>query len=664
VLAYSIDQTANLLGIEAEPVQTPYAEVEAMVAAVAPAILRLPSEDQSSPHFVLLLKSNSRRATLIAPDLSIHRIPSVFIRNALCAPVEAVSGQGIERLLEDIGIVEGQRAQVRNAIFREQLSAVQIQAGWMLRMSPGTSTVRQGRHARLWRPVVVILIADLIAQLLLLATWVVIGRGVFSGLFDGALLWAWALLLFTGIPFQMLTTYAEGQLATRLGSIIKSRLLYGTLKLEPEEIRHQGLGQFLGRVMDADAVELLAIGGGLEGILGIVQLFLAVGVLAAGAAGATHSIALILVILLTIFLAWRYLRENLRRVNTYRGMTNDLVERMVGHRTRLAQEQPARRHLDEDRELENYFHLSQSVDRSWVILSTIPRVWMVVGLAGIALEIVSASHPPALLAISIGGILLALQSLTTIVAGVHSVAEVLQAWTQVGPLFAAASRPNGKPSAILADQDTSKTSETKQPVIAAKEISFRYRERGRVVLQGCTLNIFSGDQVLLEGPSGGGKSTLAAVMAGLRVPESGLLHLWGYDRQTIGGEAWRRRVAVAPQFHENHVFAETLAFNLLMGRQWPPTNDDLERAQEICRDLGLGHLLEQMPSGMQQMIGESGWQLSHGERSRLYIARALLQGADLMIFDESFAALDPENLERALRCVLQRAPTIVVIAHP
>ena len=64
------------------------------------------------------------------------------------------------------------------------------------------------------------------------------------------------------------------------------------------------------------------------------------------------------------------------------------------------------------------------------------------------------------------------------------------------------------------------------------------------------------------------------------------------------------------------------------------------------------------------MVGERGWQLSHGERSRLYIARALLQNADLMILDESFAALDPETLALSLRCVLRRAPTLMVIAHP
>ena len=71
-----------------------------------------------------------------------------------------------------------------------------------------------------------------------------------------------------------------------------------------------------------------------------------------------------------------------------------------------------------------------------------------------------------------------------------------------------------------------------------------------------------------------------------------------------------------------------------------------------------------MPAGLLQMVGESGWQLSHGEKSRLYIARALLQKAELVVLDESFAALDPESLRQALSCVLRRAPTLLVIAHP
>ena len=64
------------------------------------------------------------------------------------------------------------------------------------------------------------------------------------------------------------------------------------------------------------------------------------------------------------------------------------------------------------------------------------------------------------------------------------------------------------------------------------------------------------------------------------------------------------------------------------------------------------------------LTAETGWQLSHGKRSRLFLAHPVLQGATCLILDESFAALDPAMLHQVLRCVLERVPTLVVIAHP
>jgi len=202
------------------------------------------------------------------------------------------------------------------------------------------------------------------------------------------------------------------------------------------------------------------------------------------------------------------------------------------------------------------------------------------------------------------------------------------------------------------------------PVLEVHDLVFRYRDRGEPVLRGCSLRVCPGDRLLLEGPSGGGKSTLAALLTGLRRPESGLMLLGGFDLQTLGGEGWRQRVVAAPQFHDNHVFAGTFAFNLLMGRRWPPRPEDIAEAEALCHELGLEELLERMPAGLLQIVGDTGWRLSHGEQSRLYLARALLQRADVVVLDESFAALDPETLRRALRCVLARAATLLVIAHP
>jgi ATP-binding cassette subfamily B protein len=260
---------------------------------------------------------------------------------------------------------------------------------------------------------------------------------------------------------------------------------------------------------------------------------------------------------------------------------------------------------------------------------------------------------------------LAYRALKRLSSGLISVADAVIAWRQVSPLFQAAGRKQLPGSPAIALTTSAETDENEeQTVMEAHDLVFRYQDRGEPVLKGCSLIIRRGDRLLLEGSSGGGKSTLTSLLVGLRVPQSGLLLLHGLDRQTLGDEGWRRHVVSAPQFHENYVLTETFAFNLLMGRRWPPHEEDMREATAICSELGLEPLLNKMPAGMLQMVGETGWRLSHGERSRVYIARALLQDAEVVIFDESFAALDPENVKLALECVLRRARTLLVVAHP
>ena len=173
-------------------------------------------------------------------------------------------------------------------------------------------------------------------------------------------------------------------------------------------------------------------------------------------------------------------------------------------------------------------------------------------------------------------------------------------WKQIGPLFYAATRNRGEISVdplLKTEGVVKQNNSNEQPLLVARDLVFRYRDYGQPILQGCNLRINPGDRLLLEGSSGGGKSTLAALLTGLRTPTSGLLLLHGLDRQTLGSAAWRKRIVSAPQFHENHVMAETFAFNLLMGRRWPPSVEDLREAETICRELGLGDLLERMPAG-------------------------------------------------------------------
>jgi len=387
-----------------------------------------------------------------------------------------------------------------------------------------------------------------------------------------------------------------------------------------------------------------------------------------GAGGWIHLVLLLGWGAVTLLLAWRFLRRYRHWTEARLGMTHDLVERMVGHRTLLAQQAPEHWHDGEDQAGERYLELSKEVDRMGsLLLALVPRGWLVLGVLGLAPAFVSGSGSPATLAVGLGGTLLAHRALKRLATGLQHLVGAYVAWNQVAPLFHSAGRiqpaRESAPVAVNLHGSPDLGQET-GALVEANDLIFGHPNRHEPVLRGCSFRIAAGDRILLEGPSGGGKSTLASLITGLRVPQSGLLLLDGLDRQTLGATGWRKRVTAAPQFHENHVLTGTFSFNLLMGRCWPPRVKDLDEAEAICRELGLDGLLKRMPAGLLQMVGETGWQLSHGERSRLYIARALLQGSDLVVLDESFAALDPENLCRAVRCVEDRASTLLVIAHP
>ncbi|MDM8523462.1 ABC transporter ATP-binding protein [Desulfococcaceae bacterium HSG8] len=661
-----MDVLADHLKIEIISVESLYAELEEMLCCAGPAIIRLTNPD--SPGFLAILKGGRQKITLITPDFKVCRVPADTIRNALTTTLERAAAEPVRQILEEAGIPEDRREDSEAAIVREQLSETRIRGCWLLRLSPGSDFLQQLRHARIPWHFATILGAHLMVQFLLVFSWWVIGEEALEGHFELAALNAWALLLLTIIPFRVLDKWAQNNISINVSTLFKQRLLNGILQLEPEEVRHQGAGQFFGTVMEADSFGTLAMEGGMVSGLAVIELFTALGVLAIGAGGILHALFFAGWIAFTAVICFRYYERAQKWIAGYREMTNDLVERMVGYRTRLIQEDPAHWHDEEDRIMKGYVELSERLDRMGIMIrGVVGRGWLLAGLPVVLFVFLTKSGTAETIAVSLGGVLLASQALTQFVAGVTSIINVLAAWKQVNPLFQAAARGHRKqPSVkhILPLTLDHAASFGEDPLIMARDITFRYREKGPPVLHLCTQQIDPGNRVLLEGPSGGGKSTLSAVLTGLRSPESGELLLWGIDREIIGDDVWRGRVVTAPQFHENHVLTETFGFNLLMGRGWPPSEEDITEASAICRELGLGSLLERMPSEFHQMVGQGGWQLSHGERSRLFIARALLQKADLIILDESFAALDPENLRRSLECVIERSPALLVIAHP
>jgi ATP-binding cassette, subfamily B, bacterial len=682
-LSQWIESAATWLGLEAEPSGVPYEGLERLIESFGPAVLQLPGTDSLKFLFLLPRNISSRRCgriSVLAPNLRTVTVQLDVLRRLFCSALEEAVAPEVDRLLDEAGIPESRRKAARAALLLERLRGKDAGCCWLLRQSPGAPFWSQASRAHLPRRLGMLLVSHAAEYFLLIVSWWLIGRAALSGHLDHGWLLAWALILLTLVPFRVLSTWLQGVLAINGGILFKQRLLFGALRLRPEEIRHKGVGQFLGEVMESEAVESLALSVGFQGLTAAVELLAAEFVLSQGVGRGLELILLPAWFVLTLLMGAGYFRQRQRWTESRLSMTNDLTERMVGHRTRLAQEVRANWHDGEDEELERYLEMSKKMDGAAALLMALaPRGWLLLGMLGLTGAFVASQGPNIRLGISLGGILLAYRALKRLSLGLISLADAIISWQQVAPLFHAAGRKQlqGSPAVALRpsgddvvandamrNEAVRNDEHGNQAVMDARDLVFRYQDRGEPVLKGCSLMIRPGDRLLLEGSSGGGKSTLTSLLVGLRAPQSGLLLLRGLDRQTLGDEGWRQRVVSAPQFHENHVLTETFAFNLLMGRRWPPHEEDMKEASVICRELGLETLLNKMPAGMLQMVGETGWQLSHGERSRVYIARALLQRAEVMIFDESFAALDPENVRLALDCVLRRARTLLVVAHP
>lgn len=646
-----LSTAGSRIGVEVEREDARVGTLLETLRMAAPALIRTPDG------MLGLIELRGGRATLIGRDLQRVRVRESELEAALRNPVEAPLRAEVEAMLAECGIDGRKRDAAARAILTERLREQSAASMWPLRTPPGAGIWRQLQETGLVRRMAMVAGIHGVEYALWLAAWWVMGTTALAGRADRGWMMAWILLTATMIPLHILSSWTQGLLAAGCGGLLRQRLLAGALRLEPGEIKKEGVGQLLGRTLEAETVESLATTGGIGSGLALLEAVFALAVLwqgPGGAAGAGFFLG-------AVALAGWWTRSTYQRQRAWTGdrlaMTHQLVERMSGHRTRLAQQLEANWHDGEDQAMEHYLGASAAMDREWVRLTSLtPRLWLLAGTGSLAPAFLSAAATPGELAVGIGGILLGYRALQRLTLGAGQLAGAWIAWEKVRDLFAAAARDETPGEMVRPAEE--------EIVVEARGVSFQHEGRTRAVLEGASLEVRRGDWILLEGTSGGGKSTFGALLAGLREPTAGLVLAGGLDRRTLGDSGWRRIVALAPQYHENHVLTGTFAFNLLMGRVWPPAQADVDEAGKICQELGLGPLLERMPGGMAQMVGETGWQLSQGERSRLFLARALLQDSRVVILDESLAALDPENLRQALECAQRRAKTLIMVAHP
>ena len=190
-------------------------------------------------------------------------------------------------------------------------------------------------------------------------------------------------------------------------------------------------------------------------------------------------------------------------------------------------------------------------------------------------------------------------------------------------------------------------------------VTFSYSGDDRPAVHDINVEIKRGEVVALVGASGSGKSTFVDLIPRLYDTTAGSISLDGHDLRDLKIKALRRLIGVVTQ--ETLLFDTTVRDNILYG-------DPLASDEQVVAALKAAHaweFVDQLPQGMETVIGEQGTKLSGGQRQRLAIARALLKNPPILILDEATSALDSESEKRVQDAIdrLVQDRTVIVIAH-
>ncbi|MCJ0618638.1 ABC transporter ATP-binding protein [Haloarcula hispanica] len=192
--------------------------------------------------------------------------------------------------------------------------------------------------------------------------------------------------------------------------------------------------------------------------------------------------------------------------------------------------------------------------------------------------------------------------------------------------------------------------------VAFENVSFAYEDEP--VLADFSMAVERGEFVGIVGESGGGKSTVVSLLTRLYAPDSGDVLANGTPISTYALDEWRDAVAMVRQ--DPHIFNDSLRYNLTVGRD---ISD--ETLYEVAEKALVLEFLDDLPQGLDTVLGDDGVKLSGGQRQRVALARALLTDAEILVLDEATSDLD-SNLERQIHRTVETLDgdqTVIAIAH-
>lgn len=193
--------------------------------------------------------------------------------------------------------------------------------------------------------------------------------------------------------------------------------------------------------------------------------------------------------------------------------------------------------------------------------------------------------------------------------------------------------------------------------IELKDVSFSYVPGAAPIIQNVSIRINPGEKIALVGPSGSGKSTLARLLLGMHLPSGGSIYFDGTDLRELDLQKLRNQMGIVLQ--ESFLFDDTVRANLCLNNEHIP----IERLHEAARIACIDHVIELLPKGYSNRVGENGSLLSGGERQRLSLARALAHDPAILLLDEATSSLDLETEAKLHANLAAIGCTRVVIAH-
>lgn len=280
-----------------------------------------------------------------------------------------------------------------------------------------------------------------------------------------------------------------------------------------------------------------------------------------------------------------------------------------------------------------------------------------------------------MIVVQVIAIVVAVQAVSTNVMSIATAVFILAYLQRIGSqLFALGEIINGYDQALLdaapmaemlttepviTDDPKARPLQIEDASIAMEGISYRYEGKDKNVIDNVSLSIPAGQKVGLVGHSGAGKTTITNLLLRFADVSEGTIRIGDQDIRSTTQESLRSTIAYVPQ--EPMLFHRTLRDNIAYGRP-DATDDQILRAAEQANALDF---INDMPEGLDTMVGERGVKLSGGQRQRIAIARAILKDAPILVLDEATSALDSES-ERLIQDALEKlmqGRTAIVIAH-